>query len=159
MNVTTHTFESFLHATDFKLLAAQKSLLLSIAPMSNAQSEAIDGILQFIDGIQDVAVDSGILSEAEVFPETNESAIDENEFFEEVRTNHFDETTGKIAVDGYFLPGKGPLDNEEGIVVAYIDTKEGNYKLGDSSNSEYLKSPRVKEAIKEVLDNLKQSNK
>lgn len=56
---------------DLRLLRKQKRALMAIPrhfQVSAVQEEAIDGILNMIDFIQDSIVDQGLASEEEVFP-------------------------------------------------------------------------------------------
>jgi len=67
--------DDVLKFTDWRLLRRQKQWLIETA---NLESEISDGdcmlcsgIINFIDSIQDAAVDSGLLSESIVFGEIN----------------------------------------------------------------------------------------
>ncbi len=64
--------ESFIQNIDWKLLSGQKTQLLELigapAPKLPMEAvEALDGIVHLIDGIQDLAVQSRLATEAEVF--------------------------------------------------------------------------------------------
>ena len=63
-------------APDWKLLFQQKKVLLYIASwggLSQEQVDALDGIINFIDSIQDSAVDENGFTEEEVFGFTKEA--------------------------------------------------------------------------------------
>lgn len=59
-----------LQKTDWKLLREQKAQLLSMQGQSSATVEhAIDGLINWIDALQDAAVNDNIATQLEVFGE------------------------------------------------------------------------------------------
>jgi hypothetical protein len=69
-----------------------------------------------------------------------------------VRNTYVDDDNGDTSIDGYLF------NSEEGVVVATI-TAKGDVKIGPHSKPEYLESPRVKESISEVLQELEAQRK
>ena len=150
MNIFTATidlasFPDFCSHTDWSLLAEQKrsiNNLIAQGMLSEQITTHLEGVIGFIDSIQDLAVDEYGISENIVFP-----AIAPLEMFEQVDNNYVNDDTGDISIDGYLF------NSEEGIVVATVSAK-GDVKIGPHSKPEYLESPRVKESISEVLQEL-----
>ena len=148
--ITLSTFEGFCSHTDWTLLAEQKrsiNNLIAQGMLPEQITTHLEGVIGFIDSIQDLAVDEYSISESVVFPE-----IAPLEMFEQVDNNYVNDDTGDISIDGFLF------NTEEGVVVATISTK-GDVKIGTHSKPEYLESPRVKESISEVLHELEAQRK
>ncbi|MCA6372216.1 MAG: hypothetical protein IM631_12625 [Cytophagales bacterium] len=148
--ITLSTFEGFCSHTDWSLLAEQKrsiNNLIAQGMLSEQITTHLEGVIGFIDSIQDLAVDEYGIAESVVFPE-----IAPLEMFEQVNNNYVNDDTGDISIDGYLF------NSEDGVVVATISTR-GDVKIGPHSKLEYLESPRVKEAISEVLQELEAQRK
>jgi hypothetical protein len=68
------TIENFIKKTDYQLLLKQKQSLLEIIDpdimhfTDPLRITHLDGLLNFLDGLQDAIVESGILPEEHVFP-------------------------------------------------------------------------------------------
>jgi hypothetical protein len=148
--ITLSTFEGFCSYTNWALLAEQKrsiNNLIAQRMLSEQVTTHLEGVIGFIDSIQDLAVDEYGISESVVFPE-----IAPLEMFEQVDNNYVNDDTGDISIDGFLF------NSEEGVVVATISAK-GEVKIGPHSKPEYLESPRVKESISEVLRELEAQRK
>jgi hypothetical protein len=140
------TFPDFCVKTDWKLLGEQKrsiNNLLAQATLAIEITRHLEGVIGFIDSIQDLAVDEYGLSENIVFP-----SFAPLEMFEEVNNNYVNDDTGDISIEGYLF------NSENGVVVVATVSSKGNVKIGPHSKPEYLESPRVKESISEVLQEL-----
>ena len=61
------SIKEVLSQTDWELLREQKAQLLNAPPLSPDYENAIAGIINWIDAIQDAVVDNGIASFNEVF--------------------------------------------------------------------------------------------
>jgi len=62
------TMGEALKNTNWPLLREQKEILFNISlNVSEPEEEALDGIVHFLDAIQDAAVEDGFATEAEVF--------------------------------------------------------------------------------------------
>jgi predicted ATPase len=71
--------EDLIKNIDYRMLTSQKQTLLKLQEnpvLSQREKDVIEGIINLIDTLQDKAVDSKILTEAEVFPYLN---TEENE--------------------------------------------------------------------------------
>jgi hypothetical protein len=150
MSIATETFKDFCSHTDWALLAEQKrsiNNLIAQGMLSVKITTHLEGVIGFIDSIQDLAVDEYGISESVAFPE-----IAPLEIFEQVNNNYVNDDTGDISIAGYLF------NSEDGVVVATISTR-GDVKMGPHSKPEYLESPRVKEAISEVLQKMEALNK
>jgi hypothetical protein len=64
------TLENFVSKVDYVLLAKQKGTLINILESNDQTSshDHIEGLIEFLDGFQDAAVDSGQVPEETVFP-------------------------------------------------------------------------------------------
>jgi hypothetical protein len=142
---TTTGFNNFCSQTDWALLAEQKRTINNLVAQGLLAPDItthLEGVIGFIDAVQDLAVDQYGQSESVIFP-----GIAPLEMFEEVNNNYVNDETGEISIDGYLF------NSEEGVVVATISPK-GDVKIGPHSKPEYMQSPRVKEAIAEVLNEM-----
>lgn len=64
------TLLSFATSVDYSLLQQQKAILVDIASipyLSQEKTDALDGIINFLDSFQDAIVESHIKTEDEVF--------------------------------------------------------------------------------------------
>ena len=64
------TLLSFATSVDYSLLQQQKAILVDIASipyLSQEKTDALDGIINFLDSFQDAIVESHIKNEDEVF--------------------------------------------------------------------------------------------
>ena len=65
------TLKQFANQTDYAVLLQQKQTLLNILDrnlLNSTQDQDLLGLINFLDGFQDVVVDSGVLPEEKVFP-------------------------------------------------------------------------------------------
>jgi hypothetical protein len=75
---TDKTLLQIIHGIDFQLLKAQKTIMVEMSGLKklpDAQRATIEGMLNFIDQIQDYAVDKFNLDKNKVFNFTDEKGI------------------------------------------------------------------------------------
>jgi hypothetical protein len=148
-------FETFIERTNWKLIQEQKETLLKIAcgKITTINMEHIEGVINFLDSIQELAVEHYSHSEENIFPQTemfvdvSKSNSEEEDIFEEVKNDYTDDR-GYTSIDAY-------LSNaEEGLVVCWIKP-DGEVQLGEFSSPAHLKRKQIKEAVEEVLKKLR----